>query len=59
MRVWVRKDYIVREVDFDGDLHKFEIIDNEGFIITTITPDDLEDMKRIISVLDKMEEEQA
>lgn len=51
MRIWKRNGYIVREVDFDGDLHEFEIIKN-GKVIATITPADLDDMAQIVADLD-------
>lgn len=51
MRVWERKGYIVREVEFDHDLHEFEVV-KDGEVIATITPADLDDMNRIISDLD-------
>ena len=51
MRVWEREGYIVREVEFDYDLHEFEVV-KDGEVIATITPADLDDMDRIISNLD-------
>jgi hypothetical protein len=55
MRTWEREGYYVREVEFDYDLHAFEVIkDNE--IIATITPATIEDMNLIISDLDNGED---
>ena len=55
MRKWERKGYEVREVEFDYDLHEFEIV-KDGEVIASITPADIEDMNRIISALDAGEE---
>jgi hypothetical protein len=55
MRTWEREGYIVQEVEFDGDLHEFEIVKN-GEVIATITPADTEDMERIIADLDAGED---
>lgn len=51
MRIWKRNGYIVREVEFDHNLHEFEVV-KDGEVIATITPADLDDMNRIISDLD-------
>ena len=55
MRVWEREGYIVQEVEFDGDLHEFEIVKDDE-VIATITPADIEDMERIIDDLDAGED---
>jgi len=55
MRKWERKGYEVREVEFDHDLHEFEVV-KDGEVIASITPADIEDMNRIISALDAGEE---
>ena len=51
MRTWERKGYEVVEVEFDGDLHEFEVV-KDGEVIATITPDTIEDMEQIIKNLD-------
>jgi uncharacterized protein YkuJ len=55
MRTWEREGYIVQEVEFDGDLHEFEIVKNDE-VIATITPADIGDMERIIADLDAGED---
>lgn len=50
MRIWERDGYIIREVDFDYDLHEFEIV-VDGEVKATITPDTIEDMEDIIQAL--------
>lgn len=54
MRTWERKGYEVVEVEFDGDLHEFEVV-KDGEVIATITPDTIEDMDQIIKDLDSGE----
>lgn len=55
MKTWERKDYIVKEVEFDHDLHEFQIVKNNN-VIATITPATIEDMKQIITDLDSGED---
>lgn len=55
MRIWKRNGYIVREVEFDGDLHEFEVVRNDE-VIATITPATIEDMQQIIEDLDNGED---
>jgi hypothetical protein len=55
MRVWERKGYIVPEIEFDHDLHEFEVV-KDGRVIATITPADVEDMEKIIADLDSGED---
>lgn len=55
MKTWEREGYIVEEVEFDGDLHEFNVIKN-GEVIATITPADIDDMKQIIEDLDNGED---
>lgn len=55
MRVWEREGYIVREVEFDHDLHEFEVVKNDE-VIATITPADLDDMTDIVAALDSGED---
>lgn len=55
MRKWERKGYEVREVEFDHDLHEFEVV-KDGEVIASIIPADIEDMNRIISALDAGED---
>ena len=52
MRTWVRNGYKVVEVEFDYDLHQFEVVRDSGEIIATITPFDLDDQNDIIEALD-------
>ena len=52
MRTWVRNGYKVVEVEFDYDLHQFEVVRDSGEIIATITPFDLDDQNDIIKALD-------
>ena len=51
MRTWKRNGYEVVEIEFDGDLHEFEVIKDDE-VIATITPDSIEDMESIIADLD-------
>ena len=55
MKVWEREGYIVQEVEFDGDLHEFEVV-KDGEVIATITPADIDDMNQIIADLDAGED---
>ena len=55
MRTWKRNGYEVVEIEFDGDLHEFEVIkDNE--VVATISPNSIENMKAIIADLDAGED---
>ena len=56
MRTWVRNGYKVVEVEFDYDLHQFEVISDNGEIIATITPPDLDNQNEIIKALDAGED---
>jgi len=56
MRTWERTGYKVIEVEFDYDLHQFQIVRNNGEIIATITPPDLDNQNEIIKALDAGEE---
>lgn len=55
MRTWNREGYQVVEVEFDGDLHEFEVIKNDD-VVATITPSSIEDMKQIVADLDAGED---
>lgn len=55
MKTWEREGYIVKEVEFDGDLHEFDVI-KAGEVIATITPADIDGMNRIIEDLDNGED---
>ncbi|PFY13880.1 hypothetical protein [Bacillus pseudomycoides] len=55
MRTWNREGYQVVEIDFDFDLHAFEVIKDEE-LIATITPNTIEDMQQIIEALDNGED---
>lgn len=56
MRVWERNGYKVVEVEFDYDLHQFEVISDNGEIIATITPPDLDNQNEIVKALDAGED---
>jgi len=56
MRTWTRNGYKVVEVEFDYDLHQFEVISDNGEIIATITPPDLDNQNEIIKALDAGED---
>ncbi|PFW93922.1 hypothetical protein [Bacillus pseudomycoides] len=55
MRTWNREGYKVVEIEFDFDLHAFEVIKDEE-LIATITPNTIEDMEQIIEDLDNGED---
>ncbi len=55
IRMWERKGYSVVEMEFDGELHTFDIIKGEE-VIATITPNTIEDMNQIIKDLDNGED---
>ena len=52
LRTWLRGSYIVREAEFDGDLREFYIEVKGGETLAIITPDNLDDYKRIVDDLD-------
>ena len=52
MEIWKREGYIVKEKEFDFDLHEFDVIKN-GLVIATITPDSLRLMQEIIVDLNR------
>ena len=52
MRIWERTGYKVIEVEFDYDLHQFQIVRDNGEIVATITPPDLNSQKEIVEALD-------
>lgn len=56
MRTWTRNGYKVVEVEFDYDLHQFEVISDNGEVIATITPPDLDNQNEIIKALDAGED---
>lgn len=43
---WTSFGYDVKEVDFDGSLHEFEVYEDEKFL-GKITPDSFEQMERM------------
>ncbi|GEN87267.1 hypothetical protein [Oceanobacillus sojae] len=51
MREWQREGYKVVEVELNGDLHDFEVVQGDE-VVATITPETLEDMELIIKDLD-------
>ena len=56
--VWEREGYTVVELDFDYDLHCFEVTKDGEIVtkvLTTIYPDTIEDMQSIIASLEKGE----
>lgn len=55
MRKWVRENYVVEEIEFDGDLHEFEVKRGDE-VLATITPATIEDMEQIIEDLDNGED---
>lgn len=55
MRAWVRNTYTVEEVEFDGDLHEFEIKRGDE-VLAVITPATIEEMEQIIEDLDNGED---
>lgn len=56
MRTWNREGYEVVEVEFDGDLHEFKVVKDDGEVAGTITPGDLEAQKQIVKDLDNGED---
>lgn len=52
MKTWKRNGYRVIEKPFDGDLHIFDVIRDNGELIDTIIPATIKDMKAIIKDLD-------
>lgn len=55
MRTWERENYKVVEKAFDGDLHEFDVITEDGEE-QIITPNCIEDMENIISQLNAGED---
>ena len=55
MRIWKRKNYIVREQEHDYDLHCF-VVEVEGKEDQIIYPGDLKSMREIITALDNGED---
>ncbi|MCY7485797.1 MULTISPECIES: hypothetical protein [Paenibacillus] len=51
MKTWTREGYEVVEAAMDHDLHQFEVI-QDGEVVATIVPPDMESMEQIISDLD-------
>lgn len=51
LRTWERENYTVNEIEFDYDLHEFEVV-KDGEVIATITPDTVEDMEDMANALD-------
>lgn len=56
MRTWERKGYVVEEEAFDGDLHEFNVIRDNGDLVATINPNTLENQQIIVSDLDNGED---
>nr|AGQ45469.1 hypothetical protein [Bacillaceae bacterium JMAK1] len=46
LQTWKRKGYTVEEIEFDFDLHHFQVI-KEGETIATICPQTIENMNEI------------
>lgn len=55
MRTWKRDGYEVNEVEFDYDLHEFKVVKDDGEVIATITPQDVDDMEMMAEMLDNGE----
>ena len=55
MRVWKKEGYEVHEVEFDGDLHAFEVV-KDGEVIAAFTPNTIEDMEQLIEDLNNSED---
>lgn len=55
MKKWIRKNYVIKETEFDHDLHCFQIV-KDGDVIHTIYPSDLVAMKSIIVALNNGED---
>ncbi len=51
MRTWKNNGYIINEVDYDYDLHAFEVYKNGNFL-GGIYPDDIANMESCIKDLD-------
>lgn len=54
MKNWKRDGYEVKEIEFDMDLHQFNVVKNDE-VIATITPDSIDSMLSIINDLDNGE----
>jgi len=50
MRTWEYEDYVVKEKEFDCDLHEFDVVKN-GEIVATITPGSLDEMEVLVNFL--------
>lgn len=50
MKTWERKGYFVKEIEFNNDLHLFQVI-KDNKVIATITPDTIEDIQQIVIIL--------
>jgi hypothetical protein len=50
MKTWERKGYFVKKIEFDYDLHIFQII-KDNKVIATITLDTIEDIQQIVIIL--------
>lgn len=56
MKTWVRGLHFVQEVEFDGDLHEFVVVNGKDEEVARITPADLEQQEQIIADLDAGED---
>ena len=52
MRTWEYEDYVVKEKEFDYDLHEFDVVKN-GEIVATITPGSIHNMEGVIYFLNQ------
>lgn len=52
MKTWKTNFAIIEEVDFDYDLHAFDVYNHSGNKLGTIHPASIEDMKSLIADLD-------
>jgi hypothetical protein len=53
MKTWKTELVTIEEVDFDYDLHQFEVYNHAGAYLGSITPATIEDMNYVIADLDK------
>lgn len=53
MKTWKTNVVTINEVDFDHDLHAFEVYSPNEKLLGIINPDSVEDMHRIIGDLNK------
>jgi len=52
MRIWKRDGYKVVERPFDFDLHHFDVVTDNGYLVGTLCPATIADMQNIVAHLD-------